>query len=516
MNLDTGYSARRRIVNRSVVAGVALSVVCGPTHTFAQATTPVADAAQPAAPAAPADPAAQPAKPEGAAAQAPTPADAKKTPWSLQSALGLPEWVKVELENRTRYESLTNQYRARGRDSSDQGLYMRTRAYLSLTPDIYEFTLEFADSRQWFADSGSPIGNSQVNALDILQAYAGLKFSDVLSDGDSLKIQGGRMTMDVGSRRLVARNSFRNTISSFTGANVVWKHESNAAVQAFWVLPVERLPSDLQGALDNHVVRDEEDFNVQLWGITANLPKAVWDVDLDAFVLGLHENDEPDQATTNRDLVTFGGRARIKPAAGKFDFELESAVQVGQSRASRSASDTRYLDHFAYFQHAEVGYTLEGESKLRLALQFDYASGDNDPTDDENNRFDTLYGARRFDYGPTGIFGPFVRGNVISPGVRLTFNPAKDWNVMFAHRLYWLADSSDAWIAAGLQDTTGNAGQFIGHMPEVSVRWDAIPKRLSIEGGVAVLFGSSYLEDVTNGPGDDPSMYVYLQSTLTF
>ena len=43
----------------------------------------------------------------------------------------------------------------------------------------------------------------------------------------------------------------------------------------------------------------------------------------------------------------------------------------------------------------------------------------------ENNRFDTLYGARRFDFGPTSIYGPFIRSNLNSPALRLFFKPEK-------------------------------------------------------------------------------------------
>ena len=69
----------------------------------------------------------------------------------------------------------------------------------------------------------------------------------------------------------------------------------------------------------------------------------------------------------------------------------------------------------------------------RLIFQYDYASGDDDPNDADNNRFDTLYGARRFDFGPTGIYGPFARANLSTPGMRIKLKPAANMLLAFLH-----------------------------------------------------------------------------------
>lgn len=58
----------------------------------------------------------------------------------------------------------------------------------------------------------------------------------------------------------------------------------------------------------------------------------------------------------------------------------------------------------AYFEGLEVGYTFVEVWSPRFASQLDYARGDSSPNDGENNRFDTLYGARAFDFGATGIY----------------------------------------------------------------------------------------------------------------
>jgi len=436
-------------------------------------------------------------------------------PWRLSSALGLPSWLKVSGDQRTRYESLNNQFR-RGFDGSDQGLFLRSRLKVSLQSEVPEVTLEVMDSRQVLADMGSPLGTTHVNAVEPIQIYGALHLHDMLQPCDTLFLQGGRLTMDVGSRRLVARNIFRNTINTFTGVNAIWEAESDLSLQAFWTLPIQRLPSDRQSLLDNDVVFDAEDFDVQFWGVVGTLRKAVGIADLEGYFFGLHEGDDPDRRTRNRELYTTGLRLRLKPAPGEFDFELESVLQFGRSRLTSSSLDIKDLDHLAFFQHAELGYTFGIESEFRAAFQFDYASGDDDPVDDENNRFDTLFGARRFEFGPTGIFGPFARSNLITPGCRINFKPARDWGVMFAHRFYWLASSTDTWPTAQLRDMTGASGRYLGHQAEIRIRWDTIPGNLRIEAGTAYHFKGRFVTDAPGSTGEGDGAYAYIQSTITF
>jgi len=229
----------------------------------------------------------------------------------------------------------------------------------------------------------------------------------------------------------------------------------------------------------------------------------------------LDEEDSSDEATRNRQLSTPGLRVCKKPAEREFDFEVEAAYQFGDSHASASASDTTDLDHMAHFEHAEVGYSLSGSLSPRLVAQFDYASGDRDPNDDENNRFDTLYGARRFDFGPTGIYGPFARSNIISPGLRLFLAPSEKVDVMLVDRFYWLASDTDAWTTTGIRDPTGQSGDYLGNQPEVRARWHIVPKSFVLDGGLAYVIAGEFIEDAPGSNGEDFA-FAYMQFTLTF
>jgi hypothetical protein len=95
-------------------------------------------------------------------------------------------------------------------------------------------------------------------------------------------------------------------------------------------------------------------------------------------VLGLHEEDGSRFGTRDRELYTPGFPVYRDPAKAQFDFELESILQFGESRAS-AATDVVDLDHFAHMQHIQAGYTFDAPWSPRVLAQYDYASGDEDP-----------------------------------------------------------------------------------------------------------------------------------------
>jgi hypothetical protein len=111
----------------------------------------------------------------------------------------------------------------------------------------------------------------------------------------------------------------------------------------------------------------------------------------------------------------------------------------------------------------ETGPGGSGQGQAELLAQFNYASGDNDPNDGKNNRFDTLFGARRFEFGPTSIYGAFSRCNLISPGIRLQVKPPGRVSGFTGYRVNWLASDRDAWMTANVVDPSGLSGSFLGH-----------------------------------------------------
>ena len=197
--------------------------------------------------------------------------------------------------------------------------------------------------------------------------------------------------------------------------------------------------------------------------------------------------------------------------------EAPGAVQVGQSR--RNAVTTSENDHFAGFVHGTLGYTFDAPATPRLAFQFDWASGDSSPNDGNNERFDTLFGARRFEFGPTGIYGPFARANLITPGIRAEIKPSDSVTAFAMARSFWLASKTDGWTTSGVVDPRGSSGDHIGTQIEFRVRWRIIPETVLLEAGYAHLFTGEFIDtnstsSTSNRQGD--SDYVYTQAKINF
>jgi hypothetical protein len=208
----------------------------------------------------------------------------------------LPDWISLSAQHRTRYEFLDEEFR-RGRSGDREILVLRTlvNTRLELTEGL-SLGAELQDSRAE-VHGDTLLNTTIVNSVELLRAYVELKRKDVR--GGALSAQAGRITMDLGSRRFVARNRYRNTINSFTGLDLAWTHESGTELRAFWTLPMRRRPVRFNQLRDNQIQDDEADFDLQFWGLfgSSDLP-GVGRGEL--FLLGLHEKDEPGRRTRER------------------------------------------------------------------------------------------------------------------------------------------------------------------------------------------------------------------------
>ena len=438
----------------------------------------------------------------------PSLAFAQDAPWRLHGAIGGADWLTIEGTHRFRYEHLDNTYRIID-PGQDEILVSRLRLHLRASGETFYAGFELQDSRGWLHGDLTPVGTDDINVLEPLRAYIGYRTA-------TFDLTLGRMIWDMGSRRLLSRNRFRNVTNIFTGIRATWARPGSYTLRSWLTMPANALPNNLERdrLRGNEFELDQERKDYVFWGVNlydwafANGFTSEW------YVLGLKEEDRPSRPSRNRNITTVG--TRLLHAGDGRAIELEAVYQFGTTRATILPTDLTDIDHRAWFVHAELEQGLDGPWDPSIILRFDYATGDDDPDDGDFNRFDPLFGDRRWEYGPTGIFGALTRSNLVSPGVALRLQPTASVDLHIDYRAAWLESDRDFMPTALLRDRDGNAGSFIGHQVDARWRWVPLPDNISVELGAAYLWKGEFLEQAPFAPPPDNTMYVYFATNLTF
>ncbi|HEY7800440.1 MAG TPA: alginate export family protein [Hyphomonadaceae bacterium] len=434
-------------------------------------------------------------------------------PFRLQTALDLPDWLKLSASIRPRYETLENQFVA-GRTGSDELLGMQSVLKAEIDANDFAFVGEIVDARRLIGNDGGG-APAEVDALEPVQIFAAWRPKDFLMKGASLDVSVGRFTMDVGSRRLVARSGFRNIVSSFDGVRGAWSGPGGVKVMGFYTAPTTREPTDIPSALDNEIVFNPvlDDVRFGGWHAEAPLPMSFTG---EVYLIDLDEDDGDVAQTRNRDLSTGGFRLRRAPRAKTWDFEIEYAHQTGSVRSSTNPADITDLDHNASMLHAEAGWTLDAPWSPRLSVHYDLASGDDSPGDLASERFDPLFGDRSFEFGPTSIYGAVLRSNLDSPGVRIEARPNSRNELMGMVRQVKLESATDSFANSSVRDPAGASGDDVGTQVELRWRHQVVPDSVRLSLGGTALIRGDFLKTAPNATLEGDTWYGYTELLFSF
>jgi hypothetical protein len=199
--------------------------------------------------------------------------------------------------------------------------------------------------------------------------------------------------------------------------------------------------------------------------------------------------------TGKRDFKTYGVRFVGKVGKTAFDYNTEMNGQWGSL-----ATD----DISAWAGHWMLGYTTPKiKWSPKWMAEYNYASGDKNPTDGKRGTFDQLYPTGHDKLGFADQVGWKNAHNVqvgamLKPMSKLVFTPRYHW--------LWLASAKDALYAANgnavVRDTTGAAGKYIGTEVDLTATYQAT-KQMQVAFGYAHLFPGTFLKKTTQGNGYD-------------
>ena len=396
---------------------------------------------------------------------------------------------------RVRYESLNNPIfptSSTAREQSNQRLSTRFIVNSTVSYQNLAATIEIRDSRVFLDENDPTLTANQVNTLEPTQFFITYKPERESSLYEVSAIKVGRMELDYGSRRLLAKTAYRNATNSYDGI-VVEARVADWQVHGVYVLPVSRFPTDSESLDGNERAFDKSFSERKFFGVYA----ASKDNNVKLQSYWLKEDDSEALATRNRALYTLSVDY-TQPFDNGLITNIEVVGQTGTSYQTASANDTDEKDVRAYMLFGYVGKQITDNTFLRAEV--DYISGDNDTSDDTISDFDTLYGVRRFDFGPTDVYQAMPRRNLKAVGLRSVSKPAKAHNIMLGYKAMWY------------QKAPQDVDSFIGHQVEARWRYQVRPELRLVLGGAYLKKGEGF----ARGDYSDNSAFLFTGALYTF
>jgi hypothetical protein len=437
--------------------------------------------------------------------------------WDGRLVFDLEERVRIEArENNRDFDSSLDD------DNDDSWLLNRFRFGLAIKPVSWlKLYGQLQDVREAYSDRANIPGIHGAegdDAADLRQAYIAI--------GDTKKfpllLTVGRQAITYGDARLVADSRWGNFGRTFDALRLRYE-EPNFWVEGFAMRPVQIRRHDFDDS-------DSADNFFGVYASTTALPFQT--TDLYVFYRDKSDN-QPDLDPTNKvdpegswngpaaRFATIGARVKSKPDALKgWDYTAEMAYENGD--LYQSTLDSKRYNLSAFAAHVSGGYTFKDVfGKPRVGLEYDFASGDSDPNDNDSQSFQNLFPSNHEKYG---FMDEFSWRNIHDARFQFNLKPIKKLDLEADYHAFWLASTEDYWYRSngistlrtktpdGRDVRTIGAGNFAGQEIDLTATYE-VTKNLKVQAGYSHFFAGDYLVDT--GPHSDAD-FGYVMTTVSF
>jgi hypothetical protein len=409
--------------------------------------------------------------------------------------------------------------RSNGPDTANGYTLLRTKMHVGYAPVQWmQFYVEGRDSVA-IEDDRRP--SPDADRTDFHQAYAALGRGHDLP----LSVKIGRQELSFGDERLVGPLDWTNEGRVFD------------ALRAAYEAP--RLTLDVFSA--RVVIPDDHNFNVANdydWfsGVYASSKEFLPAQESQLFFLARNTGTGSATAlgaalppvlngSSPRDVYTLGGRFKSLPGKwGAWDYTVEAAGQFGRFKDSVAGPS---LDHLAFAVSASGGYTFkECPATPRLGLEYDFGSGDDDPTDHDHGTFENLFPTNHKFYGYIDLVS---WQNIHDLRMIVSLKPMKTLSVAVDVHGFWLPSTHDSFYQVsgarrgGLLPTAGTGyginaenDNWAGAELDVIANW-ALQRWGTLQLGYGHFVAGDYVKQSFQALGTAADAdWVYLQATLNF
>jgi hypothetical protein len=294
-------------------------------------------------------------------------------------------------------------------------------------------------------------------------------------------VRGGRQELVFGDQRLVGHVSWLNTARSFDAVRGVFRHKK-LRVDGFAASVVQIQMDDVNrsGAGNYFYGADAPLAVLPLGGI------------LEPYEFVRTAQNLRTEAGAPGDLTssTTGVRAVGKISA-RTDYNVEAAIQRGSLGADTIS---------AWAGHAVIGRTIPIASKTYRAFgEYNFASGDDTPTDGVRGTFDQLYPTPHDKYGLADQVG-WKNIHHLRTGIEV--RPHAKLALAGGYHSFWLASKTDALYTAGsavlARIPDGAPNRHVGQELDIQATYTPSP-RIQLHGGYAHIFTGAFLKAATPG-----------------
>ena len=399
----------------------------------------------------------------------------------------LPSWLRLRGEFRERVEGFENSGFVADRDDAYFLSRFRFNVAVTASPQL-SFQAQVQDARVAKKTVG-PTGTPFKAPFDLRMAFA-----DVGNAKSPIAVRVGRQELAFGEQRLVGHVSWLNAARTFDAVKVTVRQLA-FTVDAFGASVVRILDGEF----------DKSGSGNRFAGAYGTASTLIPLGTVEPYVFWRRDVNLGSEAGTfgNLTQTTIGVRL-----AGRLPARLDYGVEMAVQRGSLGSDDVD-----AWAGHWQLRQSLAGPGSVRLTGEFNYASGDENPTDGVRGTFDHLYPTPHDKYGLANQVG---WKNVQHVRAGLEFTPVKAMPITTNYHSWWLAETRDGiYTAVGAplaRVIAGAASSHVGQELDVQVS-RALTAQLQVAGGYAHIFAGDFLKQAT--PGQSYS-YPYVMATYVF
>lgn len=385
----------------------------------------------------------------------------------------MPAWLRVRGEFRERVEGFDNAGFNPTRD--DMYFLSRFRFNAATTSKYIGTTVQLQDARVGKKTVGPTTAPFRA-PFDLRLAYA-----DVGTAASKVLARVGRQELPFGDQRLVGPSGWTNAARTFDAAKVTFKTPA---------LQLDVFGASVVRILDGEF--DKSGNGNRFAGAYATSAKVIPKGLVEPYVYWRRDVNQRAETGALGSLrqVTSGARLVGRmPAA--LDYNVELAAQTGSLGSDRVS---------AWAGHWQLRHTLPVKKMTpHVTGEYNFASGDSNPTDGTRGTFDHLYPTAHDKYGLADQVG---WRNIHHVRAGFDVSPFKATPITVNYHSYWLAESRDALYAAGgavlARVPAGAASRKVGQELDVQVSRPLTPQ-LALAAGYSHLFAGPFLKEATPG-----------------